>query len=189
MSRYFPLHTQEMLQIEPPGFRRLSLSLVEMACITGVVIRLLRAVTAQYGSATNWMYLASVIVLGAVILFGMTSLHLANFTLRQWLWRAPAFAIAESSAEMLTSAALILVGREPFGTDLAVWDQWWSLAALTLLARIPTVCLFAAILALTIQVVRRVVIARETDTRAAATLRAELFSEATEPEIDKRLTG
>jgi hypothetical protein len=174
-----------MLQIEPPGFKRLTLSLVEMAVITGVLIRLLRAITSYYGAASNWAYLAFAILLGAVVLFGMTALHLANFTLRHWLWRAPLFALVESAAEMVTSAVLILLGRETIGTDVAVMGQWWSLAGLTLLGRVPAVCIFAALLAGVIQVVRRVVIARETDSRAAAALKAELFSEAEEPEIDR----
>jgi hypothetical protein len=169
--------------MEPPGFKRLTLSLVEMALITGVVIRLLRAITSSYAGSSSF-YLAAVILLGAVVLFGMTALHLANFTLRHWLWRAPAFALLECVGEMITSAILILVGREPIGTDVAVMAQWWSLAVLTVLSRVPAVCLFAALLAGVIQVVRRVVIAKEPDARAAARLREELFSEAAEPEIE-----
>ena len=34
---------------------------------------------------------------GAVVLFGMCTAHLANFTIRQWMWRAPVFAASRRS--------------------------------------------------------------------------------------------
>ena len=184
LGRYFPRDTRDLQVIEPPGFRRLTLSLAEMALITGVIIRLFRAVVVTYGPATNWLYLASAILIGALILLGMTALHLANFTLRHWLWRAPVFGLVESATEMSVSAVLILLGREPIGSGHAVLSQWWGMAAMTIMFRTLAVCVFAAALAGVFQIVRRIVIAKEPNARAAASLRKELFSEAAEPEID-----
>ncbi len=185
MGRYFPRDTRELEIVEPPGFRRLTLSLAEMALITGVILRLFRAVAVTYGPATSWFYLASAIMLGALILFGMTALHLANYTLRHWLWRAPAFGLCVAATEMVVSAGLILLGREPIGSERAVIGQWWGMAANTIIFRTLAVCLFAAALAGVFQLVRRYMIAKEPNARAAASLRAELFSEAAEPEIDR----
>jgi hypothetical protein len=185
LSSYFPRHTRDIQVVESPGFRRLTLSLAESAIIAGVIVRLLRAVVLTYGPSTNWLYLASGIMLGALVLFGMTALHLANFTLRHWVWRAPVFALAESAAEMAVSVVLTLLGREPFGTSRATIDQIWTLAGRTFLGRTVAVCLFAALLAGVIQIARRIVIAQEPNARAAESLRAELFSDAPEPDIDR----
>ena len=156
-----------------------------MALITGVMLRLLRAVALSNAADSSWLYVASAFVLGAVILFGMTALHLANFTLRQWTWRAPAFALCESLAEMGVSALLMLAGREPMGSGRAAIDQWWTLAGRTIINRTLAICLFALLLAGVIHVVRRVLISRAGDARSAAKLRAELLSEAPEAEIDR----
>jgi hypothetical protein len=43
MSSFFPRHSVEWRLEEPQAFRRLSLSLVEMALLAGVILLLLRA--------------------------------------------------------------------------------------------------------------------------------------------------
>jgi hypothetical protein len=185
MNPYFPRHTREQNVAELPGFNRLTLSLAEMALITGVTIRLLRAVAATNADSYSWFYIASAIALGAVVLFGMAALHMANYTMREWVWRAPAFAICEAAAEMTVSAILIVLGREPVGSGRAGLDQWWALASTTFVNRTLAVCLFAAALAGVVHIVRRVVISGKSDRREAAILRAELLSDAPEPEIDR----
>jgi hypothetical protein len=184
LSRYFPRHTIDMQAIEPPGFRRLTLSLVEMAVITGVTVRLFRAVVLTYGPSTNLLFVALSMVIGALVLFGMAALHLANFTPRHWVWRAPVFGLAASVAEMVVSALLVVLGREPLGSGRASMSLWADLAFHTIINRTLAVCIFAVALAGVVQVARRIAIARETNPRAAAHLREELFSEAPETEID-----
>jgi hypothetical protein len=185
VSLYFPRNTRELEAIEPPGFKRLTLSLVEMAVITGVVLRLLRAVTLGAADYTGWLYVAGVFLLAATILFGMAALHLANFTPRQWLWRAPLFAAVEAGTEMIMSAALISAGREPVGSALARMDQWPAMALQTLGGSMLAVCVFAAALAGVVHLMRNAAIARAGGGRAAARLRAELLSDAAEPDIDR----
>jgi hypothetical protein len=82
------------------------------------------------------------------------------------------------------SALLIVFGREPVGTGRAVMGQWLTLAGQTFFNRTISICIFAALLAVVLLGVRRIFIARETNSLAADSLRAELYSEAPEPEIE-----
>ena len=99
MSHFFPRQSVEWRLEEPPAFRRLSLSIVEMALLTGIVLRVLRALTFTHGRA-SWLFYGAAFVVGMVILLGMTTAYLANWTLRSWLWRAPLFALIETVGEM-----------------------------------------------------------------------------------------
>jgi hypothetical protein len=88
MPSFFPRQTIDWRAVEePPAFRRLSLSLLEMALITGVLLRLFRAVTFGAGRA-SWLMFGASILVALVLLVGMTTAHLANFSLRRWLWRS-----------------------------------------------------------------------------------------------------
>jgi hypothetical protein len=180
---YFPRHTRELDLIEPPAFRRFTMSLVGMALVTGVLVRLVRAVAVS-GPASGWIVLAVGVALAGLVLFGMTAMHLANFTTKKWVWRAPAFALVEASGEMVVSAALILFGKEPVGSGRAEMSQWFTLAGQTFLNRTVYICIFAALLAVVLLGMRRIFIAREPSSKAADNLRAELYSDASEPEID-----
>ena len=147
---------------EPPAFRRLSLSLPEMALLTGVVLRLLRALAFTHGRA-SWLFYGGVIVLGTVILIGMTTAHLANFPVRSWLWRAPLFAVVEVIGEMTTSLLLIWLGREPEGTARAHLHDWPGMSIRALLQSELTICIWALLLAGAIILARRSGMARDVD--------------------------
>jgi len=134
MPSFFPNQTIEFKLEEPQAFRRFSFSLVEMAIVTGVVVRLLRLIALTHGS-NNWLYLASTFSLGLIFLVGMLTAHLANYPLHQYLWRAPLFAAIEVAAEMATSALLIAVGKEANGTVRARWDDWVGMSLNALLFR------------------------------------------------------
>ena len=107
MSTFFPRHSVEWRLEEPAAFRRLSISLVEMALLTGIVLRLLRALTFTHGRA-SWLFYGAAFLVGLLVLLGMTTAHLANWTLRSWVWRAPLFALVEVAGEMATSPARCL---------------------------------------------------------------------------------
>ena len=139
---------------EPPAFRRLSLSVVEMALLTGVALRLLRALAFTYGQV-GWLYYGVVFVIGTIVLLGMTTAHLANFPVRSWTWRAPLFALVEVAGEMGTSLLLIAVHREPEGTARADFHDWPSMAMRAFLQSELTICLWALLLAAAIVFVRR----------------------------------
>jgi hypothetical protein len=87
MPTYFPRQTIDWRAVEEPAvFRRLSVSLVEMALLTGVVLRIIRALTFGGGRA-NWLLFGASMLVAILLLVGMTTAHLANFSLRKWLWR------------------------------------------------------------------------------------------------------
>ena len=154
MSSFFPRHTVEWKLEEPAAFRRLSLSLIEMALLAGIALRVLRALTFTLGRA-SWLFYGLAFVVGLLILLGMTTAHLANWTLRSWLWRAPLFALVETVGEMGTSLLLIAMGREPEGAVRAEFHDWPSMALRAFLQSEISICLWAALLAGVIVFVRR----------------------------------
>src|SRR4051812_41115722 len=99
MPSFFPRQTVQLHLEEPKAFRRFSFSLVEMALVTGILVRVYRVLILTHGS-NNWLYLTGVSVLGIAFLLGMVTAHLANYPLHQYLWRAPTFAALEVAAEM-----------------------------------------------------------------------------------------
>lgn len=154
MMPLFPRSTADLKLEEPPAFRRFSRSLVETAIVTGVVVRLYRAVVLTHSSG-GWGYWAVVITIGTFIFCAMLTAHLANFPVRRWVWRAPAFAAVAVAAEMATSMLLIAAGREPAGSVRAEWSDWPGMAANALLFRGLATCGWAAVLALALWIVRR----------------------------------
>jgi hypothetical protein len=160
MPTFFPRQTIELKVEEPKAFRRFSFSLVEMALVTGVIARLYRLLVLTHGS-NNWLYLGGTIAFGIVFLVGMLTAHLANYPLHQYLWRAPAFALIEVAAEMVTSAVLIALGHEAYGTVRAHWDDWVGMTLQALVIRGLAIVLWSLILAGVIQVVRRTIVREE----------------------------
>jgi hypothetical protein len=59
---------------------------------------------------------------------------------------------------------LIALGRERYGSQLAGWGDWWAMAGQTLWQRGLTIALFALILTVVVQMVRKAV-----DQRSPAT--------------------
>ena len=159
MASFFPRHPIDIKLEEPAAFRRLSFSLLEMALVTGVTLRLFRALVLTHGSS-SWLYLGGTVALGMLLLIGMATAHLANFTVRQWSWRAPAFGALEAVGEMAASAVLIALGREPLGTGRASFSDWPGVALTTLAWRLAVVCLWALLLAGIVQLVRTIVARR-----------------------------
>jgi hypothetical protein len=112
---------------EPAAFARIARSPVELALITGVVIRLFRAVVLTHGEVSS-SYLFAALVLGTLFLLGMATLHLGRFPVREWPWRAPLFAVFETAGEMAVSLVLIALHREPWGTARAEFMDWQPMA-------------------------------------------------------------
>ena len=162
MPSFFPRNTIEWRMEEPPAFRRLSLSLVELALLTGVLLRIIRALAFTHGRV-SWLYYGLVFVAGTLILLGMTTAHLANFPVRGWSWRAPAFALIEVAGEMATSLVLIALRREPEGTARADFHDWPSMSLRALLQSELLICCWALLLAAVIFFVRRSGMARDVD--------------------------
>jgi hypothetical protein len=168
MPSFFPKHGVEIKLEEPQAFRRFSFSLIEMAIVTGVLVRLLRLVAFTHGS-NNWVYLAGIFVVGSSLLLGMLTAHLANYPLQQYLWRAPVFALIEVTAEMATSALLIALGREANGTVRAHWDDLVGMGLHALLYRGLAIVLWGLILGLIVQLVRRTLVHEDAEPDEAPT--------------------
>lgn len=160
MANYFPRHTVAWKIEEPRAFRRLTLSLAEMAILTGVALRLFRSLVLTHGQ-NSWLYLGGTFALGGIILFGMATAHLGNYPVRHWLWRAPLFGLVEGAAELATAMLLIAVGREPIGTGRAQFTDWAMIAGDLFLYRVVPVVIFAAVLAGIVQLVRYTLIKGE----------------------------
>ena len=151
----FPRHTGSVALHPPGSFRALSRSLIELAALTGVVLRLGRSFLLGLPAATNLVYVGGVYVVGAAFLLGMAALHLSNYPVCRWVWRAPAFAAVEITAELLTSLLLIALGREPWGTASAGLHDWPTIARSTVIFRGLVLLLpFSLILAAIVQGVR-----------------------------------
>lgn len=166
MPSFFPKHTAELKLSEPKAFRRFSYSLVEMALVTGVLVRVYRLVVLTHGS-NNWLYIGVTFLVGMLFLLGMATAHLANYPLQQYLWRAPAFALIEVAGEMATSAILIALSREPNGSVAAHWDDWFGLARNALLIRGISIVFWGLILAGVVQLVRRTIVHEDEEPNGA----------------------
>jgi hypothetical protein len=138
---------------EPAAFTRIARSPVELAMITGVIIRLFRAVVLTHGSATT-SYLVASLVLGSLFLLGMATLHLGRFPVREWPWRAPLFAVFETAGEMLVSLVLIALHREPWGTARAEFVDWQAMATGVVFWRVLGVSVWALLLGTTVSFIR-----------------------------------
>jgi hypothetical protein len=135
----------------PSSFRKLAFSALEMAVITGLLIRVFRAFLLTNAGNDQPVLLGIGFLIGAVFLFAMVTLHLGNFPLRHWVWRAPLFAILVAATEMVVSAALIALGREPLGTARATFADWPGMAADVLLLRLAATSVYALALAVIVQ--------------------------------------
>jgi hypothetical protein len=161
MRGYFPHQTGTWKLEEPPAFRRLSMSIFEMAVVTGIALRLYRALALTYSSGNNLIYAAATIAFGVCFLFGMTTLHLGNYTLRQWIWRAPVFSAIEAAAESITALGLIFLGREPFGSGRRTLAEWPELTLGIFFWRFVGIVLFALLLSGVVQFVRYLLLRKE----------------------------
>lgn len=161
MAGFFPAKTSDHKAITPESIRHVSLSLVEMAVLTGVVVRLFRALILSRADSGDFIYLAITFAVFLVLLLGLATFHLGNFPVRHWIWRAPTFAVIEAGTESLVSLILIAVGREFMGTLHATLSDWPVLAARTFMLRVTTICVFAFILAMVVQFARYLLLRRE----------------------------
>jgi len=132
-------------------------------------------VLSRAGTPTN---AAIALTVGAIFLLLMATLHLSRFPLREWLWRAPAFAGAEAVAEMFVSAILIWAGREPLGSSGAAhFHDWAGMALNTIIWRVVVISLFSGLLALIVKWVRFMILRNEHQAWSEGTVRAGIPGE------------
>lgn len=156
MVRFAPTHvTGAWDAYEASAVRKFSRSLPAMALATGVLWRLCRALLLGSGPTDTPLFFGSVVALGVLVFFGMATLHVGNYPLKRWLWRVPVFALVEGVAEVVTSALLIALGREPYGSSMATWSDLSGIAFTVLSTHVLVLSLYAGILALVVQGIRR----------------------------------
>lgn len=163
---------------EPAAFAKLAASLIDMALVTGIIARLYRAMVLSNGQSRSATYVAVALTVGAIFLLLMASAHLSRFALREWTWRAPAFAAIEGAAEMIASLVLIALSREPLGTSAAHFHDWPMLAVRTIGWRIFAISLFALLLAGVVKWVRYLLLRKEHVAWTDGTVRAGIPGEA-----------
>jgi len=151
----FPRHTQQWAIQELSALRRLSLSLPLFGVGAGVVVRAYRWACLSLISAQAGGVLLVLLVGGLALLCGLVTLHLANFTLRSWRWRAPALGAFIAVGESAASLVLTAMGLEPLGSTLAALSDWPAVALGVLYSRVIVVSLFALALAVVVVVLRR----------------------------------
>lgn len=146
---------------QPHALRRLSLSLPQMALVTGIALRLWRSYALTHGSPESWAWIGGTFLVGASFLCLMCAIHLANFTLRNWLWRAPLFAVLEAGTEILVSLALTAVNLEPLGAEMAELTDWLPTATRILFWRLGGLVAFALVLGVVVSILRRLMLVAE----------------------------
>lgn len=174
MPPFFPQVTATFHIDERKSLRRFSMSLAGMAVVTGVVLRLFWALVFTMGPNDSLVFAGGMFALRFIVLFGMATLYLGNFTLHHWLWRAPAFAAIEAVAESLTSLGLIALHLEPLGSARATFADWPEMASGTLFWRVVAVVTFALILAGVVQLVRYTLLKREHRDHTVAAVHHEI---------------
>lgn len=145
MTRSVPSSTAAPTAVSPSSWRTASRSTLELAGATGVCVRLYRALV--LGAVLSWPMFIAAAVTGFVLLCAVLTWHLSNFPLRLWPRRVALFLGIEVAAEFGMSSVLIAIRREPLGSGLATWSDWWPLAGQTLLERTAGLSLYAALLA------------------------------------------
>lgn len=171
---FFPKQTVQWHFEEPTILRRFSLNVWETAILTGVVLRLYRALVITTGSSASWLWAGGTLAFGILLLCAAATIHLANYPLQRWLWRAPLFAAIEAAAESATAALLIAFHREPLGSTRAEWTDWLPMAVSTFWTREVVICGWALFLAAAVWMVRRTVL------REAPKMEEEVAEEAAE---------
>ena len=161
MTEFFPRRSIAWRIEQPHALRRLTVSLPQMALVTGVALRLWRSYALTHGSADSWAWIGGTFLVGAGFLCLMCAIHLGNFTLRNWVWRAPLFAVLESGTEILVSLALTTVNLEPLGAEMAELSDWLPTATRILFWRLGGLILFALVLGVVVSILRRLILAAE----------------------------
>lgn len=132
-----------------------------MALVTGIIARLYRAVVLGRSDGDTGLYIGVTLTIGALFLLAMATIHLGRFALREWLWRAPAFAAIEGATEMAVSLILIWMHRESLGTGAAHFSDWPGMALGTIAWRLITISVFSLLLAGIVKWVRYMLLRKE----------------------------
>ena len=155
MTRYPPTGAPVLPPSRAVSLRAISRSTLELAGLTGIAVRLYRASVLTLDSMSSWPVFIGALLVGVVFVCGVLTWHLSNFPIKAWPSRVALFVAIEVIAEFGMSSVLIALRREPLGSGLATWADWWPLAGQTLLERAVVLGVYAALLAGAMWVVTR----------------------------------
>jgi hypothetical protein len=158
MLRFFPERTIVWAEHEIDWLRRWTLVPAAIGLVTGVVLRATNSIVITYSRSGRWTVLVIWYVVAAVVLCGAATLHLGNYPVRAWLWRAPLFAVWETVGGAVTSAVLIALHREFWGSAHADFDDWPTIVVSTLILHTAAICLYSAALAGVVESVRAILV-------------------------------
>ena len=161
MARFFPRDVIHWGEERLHPLRAFAVRTVEPAGITGLLLRVYRALVLGATMTTGWVAFVLGLTLGVLFFCGMLTWHLGNFPVRRWPLRVLAFVLFEVTAELGMSSLLIGFGRERFGSRVAAWGDWWPMAGQTLVERTLVAAVFVLVLAASVQLVRRLLDKRE----------------------------
>src|SRR6185437_13264488 len=106
MTPFFPENTFAGPRVDSL-LQRIPRSLIPMAIITGIAVHSYIWLVLARGSASFGLI---------ALLLALATVYLGNHPVRQWIWRAPLFALAEWAVEAAMVAVLIQVRVERIGT-------------------------------------------------------------------------
>jgi hypothetical protein len=159
MPRFFPERTIVWAEHEIAGLRRWTLVPAEIGLFTGIVLRTGNSlVMTLSGPSVRWTTIAAWYLAVGLLLCGAATLHLANFPVRQWLWRAPVFAAWETAGAGIASAVLIALHREFWGSAPAHLSDWPTIVVSTLLWHTLAICAYSAVLAGVVEGIRKILV-------------------------------
>jgi hypothetical protein len=166
---------------------RIPRSLIPMALITGIVVHsYIWFVLARASAGFGWIGLLLAFSGRFVLLLGLATVYLGNHPVRQWIWRAPLFALAEGAVEAVMVAILIRVRVERIGTEHAHQRDWMSIVSDILIYHGIAIIVFSAILAVVVQTVRYALLKHEHRDSTAIKIHEEREQERAQEREQKR---
>jgi hypothetical protein len=162
-------------------------SLIPMAVFTGIVVHsYIWLVLARASVNFGWIALLLAFSGRFVLLLALATVYLGNHPVRQWIWRAPAFAALEIAVEAIMVAVLIRIRIERIGTEHAHRTDWWGIVSDIMIYHGIAILVFSAILAVVVQTVRYALLKHEHRDSTAIKIHEEREMEKAEERLEAR---
>jgi len=186
MSPFFPESPFSGTRVDSL-LARIPRSLIPMGILTGIVVHsYIWFVLARASVNFGWIALLLAFSGRFVLLLALATVYLGNHPVRQWIWRAPAFAALEIAVEAIMVAALIRIRVERIGTEHAHRADWWGITSDILVYHGIAILLFSAILAVVVQTVRYALLKHEHRDTTAIKIHEEREMEKAEERFEAR---
>ncbi|HXY29487.1 MAG TPA: hypothetical protein VEI06_02165 [Gemmatimonadaceae bacterium] len=174
MAPFFPQHVTQF-SLDDPAIQRFARRLPAMAVTAGVVTHLYGQLFIARSIGSGGLLLVLAVVVSIVILMGFTTAYLGNHTVKQWIWRAPLFALTECATEALVSLVLTALALERWGSGRLTWADWPGFMSDIAVIRTITILSFSLVLAAVVQSVRYALVRHD---RRASTARTDTLRHA-----------